>query len=242
MSTAASQPSELLSGDAHANAWRETVRKSLLACGVVSVLVYVGWHEIAALQWEGYSRIANAISELHLTGTPSKWLLDPWEGIVYNALLTAFGIGVWLSARGRRAVRAVGGLLVVSGATMPLWLLFGEASLAAHLILVVVGIVAMLGQMGFGAAAFGRRFRWYSLVTLATVMVSYGLALAYAPAVAAGDPTPYIGLYERVGFSAYFLWTVVLCVALWRGPADQDVPSSHAPPPALATPQPETER
>ena len=115
--------------------------------------------------------------------------------------------------------------------------------LAAHLILVVVGIVAMLGQMGFGATAFGRRFRWYSLVTLATVVVSYGLALAYAPAVAAGDPTPYIGLYERVGFSAYFLWTVVLCAALWRGPADQDaMPSSHAQPLALASLQPETER
>ena len=102
------------------------MRKGLLACGVLSVLVYVGWHEIAALQWEGYSRIANAISELHLPGTPSKWLLDPWEGVVYNALLIAFGIGVWLSARGRRAVRVVGGLLVVAGATMPLWLLFGE--------------------------------------------------------------------------------------------------------------------
>jgi hypothetical protein len=120
---------------------------------------------------------------------------------------------------------------------MPLWLLFGEANLAAHLILVIVSIVAMLGQMAFGATAFGRRFRRYSLVTLATVVVSYGLALAYAPAVAAGDPTPYIGLYERVGFSAYFLWALMLCAALWRRPADQDVPSSDAPPPALASPR-----
>jgi hypothetical protein len=34
--------------------------------------------------------------------------------------------------------------------------------------------------------------------------------------VAAGQPTPWIGLYERIAFSAYFLWLSVLAVALWR--------------------------
>ena len=79
-------------------------RGVLLACGPLSALVYVGWHALAALQWEGYSRVSNAISELHLTGAPSKWMLDPWEGLVYNALLIAFGIGVWRSAQGSRAL------------------------------------------------------------------------------------------------------------------------------------------
>ena len=76
--------------------WR---RKILLACGPVSALVYIGWHEVAALQWEGYNRISNAISELHLTGASSKWMLDPWEGLVYNALLIAIGLAVALWRR-----------------------------------------------------------------------------------------------------------------------------------------------
>ena len=134
----------------------DRLRRVFLACGPLSALVYIGWHELAALQWEGYSRISNAISELHLTGAPSKWMLDPWEGLVYNALVIAFGIGVWRSAEGSRALRAIGGLQILSGATFPLWLLFGEASLAAHLVLAVVGILTWLGSMGFGAAAFGR--------------------------------------------------------------------------------------
>jgi hypothetical protein len=50
------------------------LRKVLIACGPLSALVYIGWHELAALQWESYSRISNAISELHLTGAPSKWM------------------------------------------------------------------------------------------------------------------------------------------------------------------------
>jgi glycerol-3-phosphate acyltransferase PlsY len=196
--------------------------KFLLACGPLSALVYVGWHELAALQWEGYSRISNAISELHLTGAPSKWILDPWEGLVYNALLIAFGIGIWRSARGSRALRAIGGLQILSGATFPLWLLFGEASLTAHIVLVVVGILTWLGSMGFGAAAFGRPFRIYSLVSVATVVTFNALALGYAPEVAAGQPTPWMRLYERLAFSAYFVWLSVLAVVLWRRPAAKD--------------------
>ena len=158
------------------------LRKVLLVCGPLSVLVYIGWHEIAALQWEGYSQIFNAtISELHLTGAPSKSMLDPWEGLVDNALLMAFGIGVWRSAQGSRALRAIGCLQILSGATFPLWLLFGEASLTAHLVLAVVGILTWLGSMGFGAAALGRRFRFYSLVSLAVVVTFNALALAYVP-------------------------------------------------------------
>ena len=195
---------------------RERVRKILLACGPLSALVYIGWRELAALQWEGYSRISNSISELQLTGTPTKALLDPWEGWVYSALSLAFGIGIWLSARGSRSLRVVGALMMVPAASIPLWLLFGEANLAAHLALAVMGILSWLGAMGFGAAALGKRFRIYSLVSLAVVVAFNALALSYAPEVNAGQPTPFIGLDERIAFATYFLWQLVLAVALWR--------------------------
>jgi hypothetical protein len=195
---------------------RERLRRVLLACGPLSALVYIGWHELAALQWDGYNRISNAISELHLTGAPSKSLLDPWEGLVYIALLTAFGVGIWLSAEGKRSLRVVGALMLLPAATTPLWMIFGEASLAAHIILAVVGIGTWLGAMGFGAAAFGKRFRIYTLVTLAVVVAFNALALSYAPEVDAGQPTPFIGFDERIAFSAYYLWQFVLAAALWR--------------------------
>jgi hypothetical protein len=195
---------------------RERIRKILLACGPLSAVAYIGWHELAALRWEGYSRISNAISELHLTGTPTKSILDPWQGWVDSTLLAAFGIGIWLSAQGSRSLRVVGALMLLPAATTPLWMIFGEASLAAHIALLLVGILTWLGAMIFGAAALGNRFRIYSLVTLATVVTSFALALSYAPEVNAGQPTPFIGLEERIGFSAYYLWQSVLAVALWR--------------------------
>jgi hypothetical protein len=166
---------------------RDWLPAVLLACGPLSTLVYVGWHELAALQWEGYSRISNAISELHLTGSPVKWMLDPWEGLVYSAAVVAFGIAVWRSVQGNRASGLIGALQIVSGAVFPLWLLFGESGLTAHLALVVVGILTWLGSMGFGAAAFGRPFQLYSQVSLAMVVTFNSLALAYAPAVEAPE-------------------------------------------------------
>jgi hypothetical protein len=195
----------------------EWVRKALLACGALSGLVYIGWNELAALQWEGYSRVSNAISELHLTGSSSKWLLDPWEGIVYNALLLAFGIGVWRSAQGSRALRVVGGLQILAGATLPLWMLFGEASLAAHVILAVIGISTMLGSMAVSGVAFPGWFRLYSLISMAAVVTLFGLALSYEHAVNAGQPTPFLGLDERIAVGAYFLWLFMLVALLWRG-------------------------
>lgn len=53
-------------------------------------------------------------------------------------------------------------------------------------------------------------------MTLAVVVIFNALAIAYAPHVSAGEPTPWIGLYERIAFSAYFLWLTVLAVGLWR--------------------------
>jgi hypothetical protein len=107
--------------------------------------------------------------------------------------------------------------MILPAAANPLWLLFGEASLAAHIALAVMGILSWLGAMGFGAAALGKRFRIYSLVTLAVVVTFNALALSYAPEVKSGEPTPFIGLYERIAFGAYYLWLCLLAVALWRG-------------------------
>jgi hypothetical protein len=200
----------------------DPLRKILLACGPLSALVYISWHELAALRWEGYSRISNAISELHFTGTPSKSLLDPWQGWVDSALVAAFGVGIWLSAQGSRSLRVIGALMVLPAAMIPLWMIFGEASLAAHLALIGVGIISWLVAMGFGAAALGKRFRIYSLVSLAVVVGFFALGFSYVPEANAGQSTPFLGLFERIGFSAYFLWQLVLAAALWRRPTIED--------------------
>ena len=92
-----------------------------------------------------------------MTGTPTKSILS-LAGVVDSTLVAAFGIGIWLSAQRSRSLRVVGALMLLPAATTPLWMIFGEASLAAHIAL-LVGILTWLGAMIFGATALGNRFR-----------------------------------------------------------------------------------
>jgi hypothetical protein len=40
----------------------------------------------------------------------------------------------------------------------------------------------------------------------------------YAPEVQANEPTPWVGVYERINAYGYMLWIVVLAVMLWKKP------------------------
>src|SRR5580765_364664 len=69
------------------------LKRILLACGVLSSLLYVGIDALAALRYPEYHSYASqAISELGAVGAPTKELVDPLF-IIYGVLLIAFGVG-----------------------------------------------------------------------------------------------------------------------------------------------------
>lgn len=257
MSTAIDRVPERWRRGALSTRLRATLPKVLLACGVLYSLLYVVMNDVvAATRYEGYSRMFQAISELSATGTPTRRLLIAMLP-VWTLLMIAFGIGVWKSAHGKRALRVTGALLAASGVTGVLWLPFPMTSREemvrgaampvndiGHIVLTVVTVLLILSQIGFGAAAFGKRFRLYSLVTGATVVVFGALTSMQAAEIPQGAPTPWMGLLERISIGAWLLWMAVLAIALLRarGPgAQRDVgrsssggPSPPAFPPAQA--------
>ena len=204
-----------------------TTRKVLLACGVLSSLLYAVAHDVlAAVLYEGYSPFSQTVSELSSIGAPTRSAVTA-VSLVSDLLLIAFGIGVWQSAQGQRAGRVTGGLLVAYGALWPLWLPFpitarGEIASSTgltdvmHVVLGAVTVLLMFSAIGFGAAALGKAFRIYSLVTLATVVVFGVLTFAYVPRVGAGAPTPWLGVVERINIGAWLLWVAVLAITLLR--------------------------
>ena len=214
----------------------------LLASGVLYALAYAVVNDlVAATLYDGYSRMSQAVSELSATGAPTRSFLTAMLPL-FTALMIAFGIGVWRSARGRRALRVTGGLLVAHGVSFSLWLLapmssredMVEGTMPAndlgHIVLTVVTILLILGEIGFGAAALGARFRRYSLATAATVLVFGALTGVEAAKVPAGDPTPWMGLVERISIGAWLLWIAVLAVALLRRRRDaEEVTVPHTP-------------
>lgn len=203
------------------------LRKMLLVCGILSSLLYSAMVVFIAMQSKAYSSASQTISELSAIGasTRSFWVLP---GVVYTVLVTAFGWGVWISAGRRRALRGTGGLILAYGSLGLLWPfapMHAREVLAAggqtwqdtmHLVLAGVTVPLMLLAIGFGAAAFGKRFRLYSIATLLVVLVFGALTFLDAPRVAANLPTPWLGVWQRINLVMFLLWVVVLATALLR--------------------------
>ena len=139
--------------------------------------------------------------------------------------MIAFGLGVLRSARGERALRVVGGLLVgkevlgfVGTLFAPMTLRGVEGTLTdtMHGILTMVGVLFYLLAMGFGATAFGKRFRLYSIGTILVLFVFGTLTGMDTPRMAANLSTPWMGVYECVNIYATMLWIALLATALLR--------------------------
>jgi hypothetical protein len=92
-------------------------------------------------------------------------------------------------------------------------------------------IVLILASIGFGAAALGKWFRIYSILTVAAVLVFGAFTGIEAAKVPTGDPTPWMGLFERINVWGWMLWLAVFAVALIR------VERSRATAPVLPAPE-----
>jgi hypothetical protein len=203
------------------------MRQSLLACGIVYAVLYpVANDVVAAAMYDGYDRISQAVSELSAAGAPSRPFLVA-AGLVFSILQLGFGIGIWQSAHGKRSIRVTGALMFAHGVMSFLWFF---APMSQREVIAAGGATsadAMHLALGAGTGLFvaayvtafavanGWAFRVYSLVTLATALV-FGLLSAQVDKVEAGDPTPYMGLLERIGIGAWLLWMAVVAVILLR--------------------------
>ena len=206
---------------------RMALLKLLLVCGIVAPLLYVAMLVFVPLGWEGYSSASRTVSELSAIGAPTRSVWYPL-GVIYTLLVAAFGWGIWLSTRGNRRLRVVGGLLFACGVLGLFWppmhlrevLAAGGGTLSdtLHIVWTAASNLLTLLAMGFAAAAFGTRFRAYSVATM-VLMVAFGAMTSVdAPRIQANLPTPWVGLWERLIIAVWMLWLVVLAVKLLRRP------------------------
>jgi len=184
---------------------------------------------ITAIRFEGYSFTSQSVSELSAIGAPTRTLWIPL-GITCQVLMIAFGLGVWLSANHKSTLRILACLILLNyGVASLLWpfasmhqrevLAEGGKTTAEilHIILVMVTVLCNLLTIGFGAAAFGKRFRFYSIVTILILLI-FGVLTgpAAAPRIEANLPTPWFGVWERIIILGFLIWIVVLAIILMR--------------------------
>ena len=125
-------------------------------------------------------------------------------------------------------MRRVGGLILAYASLGLLWpfaamhqrevLAAGGGTLSdtLHVVLGAVTVFLMFLAIGSGASAFGRPFRLYSIATIVILLTFGGLTFVEAPRLQTNQPTPLIGLWERVNISVFLLWVVTLGAVLWQ--------------------------
>jgi hypothetical protein len=205
----------------------EALRKAALVCGIISSLLYVAINIIVSLQWEAYDSASQTVSELSAVGAPTRTL---WAVLAtpYTFLMLAFAWGVWKSASGNPRLRIGGRLLLAYSALGFLWPFAamhlretlagggGTFSDTLHIALGAVTQILYLLALGLTATALGKGFRIYSFVTFILVLV-FGLLTFYdAPGIAKNQPTPLIGVWERINIGLFLIWVVVLSIVLLR--------------------------
>jgi hypothetical protein len=194
------------------------LRKILLICGILASLLFVGTDVLAGTLYAGYSFTSRSISELSAVGAPTRSLVFPLN-LMYNALLIAFGLGIWGSSR-KRAMRVTAGLLLGNAVIGFIVVIFfpmhlGETVSAMHLILMAVSVLFFqMLIIVFGAVAFRNWFRFYSIGTLLAFIALTIFGLFVAPQVISGPPQS--GLQERVMAYGCLLWQAMLSAVLLR--------------------------
>jgi hypothetical protein len=198
--------------------------KIWLVFGILSSFLYITADILAALKWEEYSYASQMVSELMAIGAPTRSFLIVLFTI-YNALVVVFGIGVWGSARRKFTLRFTGILLVAYAIIGQLTLIFFPMHLRGtgktltdtmHIIFTTIGVLLTFLYIGFGAAALGKGFRFYSVITILILLLFGILGGMQGPRIEAGLPTPWFGIIERINIYFSLLWVVVLAIILIR--------------------------
>ncbi|ULQ53402.1 DUF998 domain-containing protein [Flavihumibacter fluvii] len=200
-------------------------QKRLLLCGILAMLWYVIINIIVPANYPGYDFVSQTVSELSAIDAPSRTL---WVVLClfYTLLFMLFGSGIWLSAKGDRKLRFVGGVVLFDAAIGLFWPPMHQREVIAagggtltdtlHLTWAFVHLALMLLMIGFGAAAFGKGFRIFSVIIVLIFLVFGILTSKESVGIEAGQPTPLVGIWERINIGAYMIWVVVFAIKLMK--------------------------
>lgn len=200
-------------------------RKYLLFCGVAASLLYIAMNIFVPPLYEGYNWVTQTVSELSAVDAPTRSVWFPL-GIAYTLLIAAFGWGVLKSAGENRMLRIAGILMILHGVLGLTWSPMHQREVLAagggtfsdtwHIVMSAITVLLMLLSIGFGAAAFGKGFRVYSIATILVFIVFGALTFSEAPNVDKNLSTPFIGLWERINIAAFMVWLAVFAMILFR--------------------------
>jgi hypothetical membrane protein len=210
--------------------------KVLFLCGILTPVVYIFTVILGGFLWQGYSHVAQPVSDLIATGAPNKPLLDPLFAL-YNFLTFSFGTGFFLYVRSEQQNRnkwagIVGALvLIAEGIFGVLTLFFPEPAgglggpitdtgmmhiVFAGLTSLTTMIAVLLMGFWFRNSQHLQKYSLYSFLSVATIFLSGGLA-----AFSISNQMPFGGLFERITMGAWLQWVFVVAWVLYSSKEKQ---------------------
>lgn len=197
------------------------MQRALLMCGVLSSVWYASINIYVPAQYEGYNLASFTVSELSAIDAPTRrlWVLLV---LLYPLLLAAFGWGIRQMAGDDKRLRLVAGLIIAyclfNIYWPPMHIRGMEPTLTdiLHIAWAMTTVLLMIAMMGVGAAAFGKRFRLYTISSIGLHVLFGVLTAMQAPNIPRDGPTPTIGIWERINIAVFMLWVVVLAIVLLR--------------------------
>jgi Protein of unknown function (DUF998) len=204
------------------------MKKLLMLCGSFAAVIYVGTMILGGLLRPGYSHISMAISELVADGAPNRALLSS-SFLVYNILLTVFGVGLFLKVNSQSRGRISGfvgslALVLVGVAGILMELAFaqepgGTATSFTGIMHFVMAGIASLGTM-VALLGIGLWFRnipemksyvLYSIISVAIIFISGGSSV-----LAMANHSLLFGLIERITIFTFTLWMFVIGLKMFQ--------------------------
>ncbi len=203
------------------------IKKVLLICGILAPVLYVVTDLLASALYIGYSFFSQGFSELWVFGSPVRQPFLPLV-IAHGLLLVVFSFGIWMSAGKNRAIQVMTLMLIadaVVGILTPTFFpppmrgaVSAESAGVIHFALTGVNVMFFILAMAFAVATYRKWFRYYSIATLVVLLVFGIVAGSSFSTVAANEPTPWAGIFERVNIYGYLLWLGVLATFIMTNP------------------------
>lgn len=191
------------------------IQKSLIICGIISVILYPIMDIIAGFMYSGYSFNQQAVSELFAIDAPTAWIVVPIFTIS-STLLLLMGYGVFIISEKSNLLKAIAIMIILNAINcIILWNLFPmhmrgvqpDFTDKMHTILAINPFVLI--TIILGSIVFRNWFRYYSFITILLLFIPAFLSISNVPLFIANQPTPWMGYYERIAQYSHLTWHAI---------------------------------
>lgn len=199
--------------------------KRFALCGMLAPIVFALALAVFSLITPGYSNLTNMVSELGVIGAPYDLAWNATGFFLVGALTTIYAWGLRLDMRPASGATIVPLLVAISGLGFAGLAFFpAEAGFEPSLRTTLHFVMVMIYFLSFILVAFvfpakmkGNNY-WKKWALFSVVMGALAIASYFIAAIPKTVP---VGLSQRIGMGAHFLWLFVTSLALFRKPSER---------------------